>query len=177
MFVFALRIDGHDHGLRTEFPREFGNQLRAVDGSRIHRDFVRPGLNHGARFLSGEDSAAGRERNREFCRDAPDGVEERRTAISRSPDVEHDQLIGAFTVVTSGEFGGIAGVAKTGEIYAFHYAAAVGIEARNDASGESHAASLTKLRRSCAPAAPLFSGWNCTPKRLPRSMAATNSQP
>ena len=36
----------------------------------------------------------------------------------------------------------------------------------------------TKLRmRSCSPTSPDFSGWNWTPKTLPRSTAAANGAP
>ena len=36
---------------------------------------------------------------------------------------------------------------------------------------------LRKLSRSFAPGAPLFSGWNCTPKIFAVSRTAVNSRP
>ena len=46
-----------------------------------------------------------------------------------------------------------------------------------DGGQEDHAARRTKFRSSASPSGPDFSGWNCTPKTLPRPTTLANSLP
>src|SRR5208282_2231495 len=97
--------------------------------------------------------------------------------VARGSDVQDDQFIGAFRVVARGKFHGIARIAQSFEVHAFHDADAVGIQAGNNAMRQAHAGSLKKFSRSFAPGAPLFSGWNCTPRILRCSTTAMNARP
>ena len=116
------------------------------------------------------------------------GFQKCRAAIARCGDVEHDEFVGALGVVARGERDRIASVAQADKVDAFDDAFAVGIEAGNDAASEAHAMLMRRcLKKFCssrAPAAPLFSGWNCAAKiivvrrrrriRVPCSQVATS---
>ena len=106
-------------------------------------------------------------------RGAAHSVEQSLAAFVRGCDVEQNDFVGAFARVACGELGGIAGVDEIDELHALDDAAGVDVETGDDAFGQ-HAApdDSRKLRRICRPVAPDFSGWNCTPKTLPRSTAA-----
>ena len=54
-------------------------------------------------------------------------------ALVRGGDVEEDELVGALGVVALGQLDGVAGVADVDEVRALDDAAAVDVEARDDA--------------------------------------------
>src|SRR5262249_42546092 len=89
---------------------------------------------------------------------AANGFEEGGAIVACGGDVEDNEFVGAFGVVARGEFHGITGVAQAFEMDSFDDAGAVGVETRNDAARETHAAASRKFCRTCAPAAALFSG-------------------
>src|SRR5262249_6045327 len=111
--------------------------------------------------------AADRERNREPLGDARDKVDERRAILERRGDVEEHELVRAGVRVRAAELDGIADVAEPDEVHALDDAPARDVEA-GDQTRERH-----RLSRKRAPAAPLFSGWNCTPVNEPHSATAT----
>ena len=74
------------------------------------------------------------------------GLNEGWAIIARSGDIEHHQFIGALRVVARGKFDRVAGVAQAFEMYAFHDAGAVCVQAGNDAASEAHPASQEILR-------------------------------
>src|SRR5213075_407323 len=71
-------------------------------------------------------------------------------------DVEEDELVRPRVRVGGSELDRFADVAQGGEAHALHDASVRDVEARDQAR-ERH------ISRKRAPAAPLFSGWNCTP--------------
>ena len=155
---FTLCIDSQHHGLRAEFSGKFAKQFGVLDGGGVYGDFVGAGAHDGARLFEGADPAAGGQGNGELLGGAADGFKEGGAVVARGGDVEDHEFVGALGVVAGGEFDGIAGVAEAFKVNAFDDAGAVGVEARNEAVGEAHAAARRKLFRTCAPAAPLFSG-------------------
>ena len=86
--------------------------------------------------------------------------------VDRRGDVEEHELVRARVGVRGAELDGIADVAQLAELDALDDAAARDVEAR-DQTRERHCS------RKRAPAAPLFSGWNCTPVNAPSSTTAT----
>ena len=76
--------------------------------------------------------------------------------VDRRRDVEEHELVGAGVRVRGAELDRVADVAQALELDALDDAAARDVEARDQAR-ERHRS------RKRAPAAPLFSGWNCTP--------------
>ena len=108
-------------------------------------------------------------------------VDERAALLERRRDVEEHELVGARVGVRAAELDRVADVAQPVEVDALDDAAARDVEAR-DQTRERHSDS-----RKRAPAAPLFSGWNCTPMNdaalarrrrcLPTSRSRTASRP
>ena len=88
-------------------------------------------------------------------------------------DIEQDDLVGAARRCGAGQLGGVAGVAQIAEAYALDDAPSVDIETGDDALAQ-HVQKRSRIER---PASPDFSGWNCTPQRLPRSTTALNGPP
>ena len=80
----------------------------------------------------------------------------------RRLDVEEDELVGAGVGVRRAELDRVADVAQALEANALDDAAAGDVQA-GDQARERHRS------RKRAPARPLFSGWNCTPRKLPDS--------
>src|SRR5712692_9167353 len=162
MVAGALRIDRHDNGLRAKLSRQFGYEFGTFRRGGVHGDFVCPGAYHGAAVFERSNAATGGQRNCQFRGNAADGFEESWAAVARGGDVEDDQFVGAFGVVTRRQRDGITGITQSDEVDTLDDAFTVGIEARNNAVREAHAARLRKFRRTRAPESPLFSGWNCT---------------
>ena len=84
-------------------------------------------------------------------------------SLERRGDVEEHELVRAGVGVRAAELDRVADVAEPDEVHALDDAAARDVEA-GDQTRERHSDS-----RKRAPAAPLFSGWNCTPVNEPDS--------
>jgi len=107
------------------------------------------------------DAAAGRQRNRQLGGDAANGFKECGAVVARRGDIQNDEFVSAFEVVTRRERGWISGIAQIDELHAFDDALSVGVQARNDAVRKAHGllpARRTKFESTCAPAGPDFSG-------------------
>src|SRR5439155_13803888 len=87
--------------------------------------------------------------------------------LERCGDVEEHELVRTGVGVRAAELDRVADVAQADEVDALDDASAGDVEAR-DQTRERHSDS-----RKRAPAAPLFSGWNCTPVNEPCCAAAT----
>src|SRR5579872_2691333 len=125
-----------------------------------------------ASILHAANPAADRQRNENLASRACHHVDHDLARVAGRGDVQKHQLVGALLVVARGEFHRIARVAQPDEIHSLHHASAGDVETRNDALHEH-----TKFRTICNPAAPDFSGWNCTALMFPRSITAANSTP
>src|SRR5581483_6075523 len=99
------------------------------------------------------------ERDLQLLRRPADQLQQRSAALQRGGDVEEDELVRAQLRVARGEL----------DPDALDDAAAGDVEAGDHALLDH----LRTFSSSRAPAAPLRSGWNCTPARGPRSTAAT----
>src|SRR5580704_9687849 len=148
-----------------------------MDGRGVYGDFIRAGAYYSSSVVQGANSAARGERDCELGGYPADRFQEGGSAVARGGDIQDDQFIGAFGVVTSRQSDGIASVAQANKIHAFDDASPVGIEAGNDPMSEGHATSLRKFCSNRAPAGPLFSGWNWTALMLWLSRTAMNSEP
>ena len=84
------------------------------------------------------DAAADGERDEDLLRAAADHLHGGRAALVGGGDVEEGQLVGALGVVEPGQLDGVTGVAELLEVHALDDAAAVDVEARDDADREAH---------------------------------------
>ncbi len=105
-------------------------------------------------------------------RDATHEVDERRAVLERRLHVEEDELVRALGRVRGAELDGVADVAQSLELHALDDTAAGDVEARDQARERHRTSSSTRCRYR-APAAPLFSGWNWTPRKDPARASAT----
>src|SRR5439155_471066 len=104
--------------------------------------------------------------DRDVLGDASRDVERRSARLDRRVDVEEHELVGARVRVRRAELDGIADVAELRKADALDDAAVSHVEAR-DQTRERHRS------RKREPAAPLFSGWNWTPRNDSYSATAT----
>ena len=158
-------IGEHDR-LRAEPLGERGQELGPRQRRRVDRDLVRAGLEQRLGVGDRADAAADRERDRQPLGHPADEADERLAPLDRRGDVEEDELVRAGVRVRLAELDRVADVAQPLEAHALDDAAAGDVQA-GDQAGERHRS------RKRAPARPLFSGWNCTPRKLPDSAAAT----
>src|SRR5262249_20768484 len=123
------------------------------------------------------DAAACGERNCESFCDAADGFKESWAIVAGGGDIEDDEFVRSFGVIAGGELDRVASIAQTFEVHSFDDACAVGVQAGNNAMREAHVAARRKFSRARAPAAPLFSGWNCAAKMLFVSRTEAKARP
>src|SRR3954447_13674901 len=161
-------IDRDDDGLRPERLRKLLDQRRAGERRGVHADLVRTCLQHGVGVLERADAAPEGEWDRDLLGDACGDVHGSDTRVDRRGDVEEDELVGARLRVGSAELHWMADIAKPLEPNSLDDAAVRDVEAR-DQTRERHCSS-----RKRAPAGPLFSGWNCTPRNAPCATTATS---
>src|SRR5581483_3464770 len=127
------------------------------------------GLEHRDGIARRADAAADGERDRHAFGDARGDVDRGAAAFDRRRHVEEDELVRSGLGVRAAELDRVADVPQAAEAHALHHPPGGDVEAR-DQTRERHRS------RKRAPAAPLFSGWNCTPRKEPCStIAATPS--
>src|SRR3954447_16265206 len=161
-------IDRDDDRLRPERLRKLLDQRRAGERRRIHAHLVRTCFQHGAGALERANAAPEGEWNRDLLSQACSDVHGSDARVDGRGDVEEDELVGACLRVGSAELDGITDVAKPLEPNSLDDTTVRDVEARNQ-TRERHCSS-----RKRAPAGPLFSGWNCTPRNAPCSTTATS---
>ena len=166
----ALGVDRDNGGLRAEAIRDLRDEFGIADGGGVNADFIGACVEDRGSVVESANAAAHGERNEEAMSGLANHGKKRGAIFVSGSDVEEDDLVGSSSAVRKGKFGGLAGIAQCGELHAFHDAAVFDIKARDDAFGQ-HGRSQ-KFLRMVMPMVEDFSGWNWTPKRLPRSMAA-----
>src|SRR6266550_2989866 len=158
VIAIALCINRQNDGLRAKLARKLGDQRMMRNSGRVDRDLVCAGPHHGTPVFKRSNATARRERNGKLCRDTPNGRQESRTAVARSRNIEHHELVRAFLVVPRRKSHRIARITQPDKVHAPYHARPCGIQTRNDAMSEAHAADLKKLSSRREPASPLFSG-------------------
>src|SRR5437870_3794763 len=113
--AMPLCINRQNDGLRAKLARKLGDQFRARDGGRVDRDLVCAGPHHGTPVFKRSNATARRERNGKLCRDTPNGRQESRTAVARSRNIEHHELVRAFLVVPRRKSHRIARITRSEE--------------------------------------------------------------
>ena len=159
-------IDRDDDGLRAEPSGELAQQLGSLERSAVHEILSAPASSRAARVGDRAYAASDGERDRETIGNPRDELDERIAPVERRLDVEVDELVRARVGVQRTELDRVADLGQALEAHALDDASGRDIEARDQAR-ERH-----RSRRR-APAAPLFSGWNWTPRKLPASAIAT----
>src|ERR1700674_988469 len=92
----ALGVDGDDDALRSELPRTLGDQLRALHGGRLDRDFVGTGAEQGADLVDLANAAADGEWDEDGASRSFDNVDQGGALLWGGLDVEEDELIRAL---------------------------------------------------------------------------------
>ena len=158
-------VNGDHHRLGSEALGELGDEVRVREGRRINGDPVGAGFDDGRGVGDAAHSPAHGEGDGQHVGDVTDHAEQRGRVVGGGRDVEKDQLVGTTRGVVRGEFDGVTDVAQRHEGNALHHPAVAHVEAGNQA--------LVRHRSNQArPTGPLFSGWNCTPRKEPASTAA-----
>ncbi|SRR5712692_6987581 len=127
----------------------------------VYGQLIGAGAEDRAALIDRGDAATRRERDRQLGGDAANCFEKCGAMVARRGDIEDDEFVSAFDVVTRRERGWISGIAQIDELHALDDALTVGVQARNDAVREAHGflpARRTKFESTCAPAGPDFSG-------------------
>ena len=71
----ALGVDGKHDALGAESGGTLGDQIGSLDGGRVHRDFVRPGPQHGAHVGNRANPAPDGEWNEHVLRGPANDIE------------------------------------------------------------------------------------------------------
>ena len=159
--VAVRRVDGDDDRLRAEARRELAHELRTLERRAVHRDLVRARLEERLGVGDRANASPDGERDRELVGDAGDEGEQRGPTLDRRLHVEVDELVGTRIRVRDAELD--RDRRRRGSPWK-----------RTPLTTRPPATSRHGIRRGRgiaarkrAPAAPLFSGWNWTPTKLP----------
>ena len=134
----GLGVDRDDDALAAEAAGALADKGGVGNGGGVNRDFVGARLQHQAHVGGGTDAATDGEGDEDCVRGAAHHAENGVALLVRGGDIEEDQLVDALAVVESSEFDGVAGVAQIDEGDALDDAAAVDVEAGDDALGQRH---------------------------------------
>src|SRR3989441_2004000 len=139
-----LRVNGDNDRLAAISLRQRGDELRMRERCRVQADFVGARLHRRCRVGFRPDSTADRKRDEQLARDRANRAGERAPRFERRRDVEDDQLVDPFDVVTTRELRGIAGGSQPFEVDALDDLAVTHVETGDDALRE-HEQKLEKL--------------------------------
>ena len=138
-FISRSCVNRHNDALRTELGRKVAYEFNALDGRSVDGDLVRSCTQETHRVGDRAHSAPDREGYEHLLRRSGDDVDHCRALFCRGGDVEKDDLVGPFLVVSERELCGVTRVAESLEPHALYDPAAFHVEAR-DHSHRSHAA-------------------------------------
>ena len=110
--------------------------LRVGDGGGVEGGLVGAGLEETANVVLAADAAADGEGDEDVVGGAADHVVDGLALVGRGGYVKEHQLVGLLLAVEAGKLDGVAGVAEVDEGDAFDDAAAVDVEAGDDAFGK-----------------------------------------
>jgi hypothetical protein len=125
-------VDGHHHALRSKAFCGGIDEIRVIEGSRIHAYLVGPGKKHGPDIGNLADAPANSQRHEtgigRFLHDLPHGG----TALMGGSDIEENKFIGSLGIIGPRTFNRVASVTDILELGAFHNTSSVDVKARDD---------------------------------------------
>ena len=130
---FGVDVD-HD-ALAAEAAGGLADELRVAAGRRVDRDLVAAGVQQCADVVDGADAAADGQGHEDHLGRPADHVEDDVAALVAGGDIEEDQLVGPFLLVTRGHLDRIAGVAEVEEVRSLDDPAPVHVKAGNHPFG------------------------------------------
>jgi len=128
-----LCVNGNDDTLATETLRCRSNGLGILNRRRIQRHLIGSCHQQTTNILDAANTAADRQRHETTLRRARDDVEEDVTVLVGGRDVEEDEFIRSFFVVSLRNLNGVTCVAKFYEMDALDNPSCFYVETRNDA--------------------------------------------
>jgi hypothetical protein len=128
-----LRVDGDKDRLAAVALGERRDERRIRQRGRVQTDFVRAGLNGRDSVRFGSDSAADGQRDEQLARDGADRVGECPAPLEGRCNVEDDEFVDAFRVVTPRELGRVPRRPQPFEVDPFDDESVAHVEAGDDA--------------------------------------------
>jgi hypothetical protein len=125
-----------------------------VERGGVQADLLGARINRGRRIVFGSNAAANGQGNEDAFRHGRHRLGERAPPFEGRRDVEDDDLVDAFLVISLGELGRIAGVAQTFEIDALDDLPVPDVEAGDDSFRQHRENSSTHAN----PRRPIFPG-------------------
>src|SRR5690554_4932150 len=133
-----LDVDSHHDALAAEALGGFAYKLGIGNGGGIDRDFVGPGIEHGADIVTGSDAAPNSERNEDFAGNALNHFYRRGAVFMTGGDIEKGDFVGTLHVVALRNFNGVSGITNADKIDALDHTAGIDIKAGNNTLGQTH---------------------------------------
>jgi hypothetical protein len=130
------RVNREHHGLCAEFHAQLGNQFGTPYGRGIDRDLVGAAGQDAARIRYRAYAAAHRQWDKDLARGSRHHSRHDLARVARGGDVQEDQFVGAFLVVTIRQLDRVPGIAQVHEVNALNHTAAGDVQARDDTLGE-----------------------------------------
>ena len=132
------RINGHGDPFRTKPLCGLPDQRRTLDRRTVHGDPVRPGGKQQLHIRRPGYAAADGQGHFDDPGDVFDPFEPRLAVFEGGGNIEHRQLIGAFPLIESGIFHGVAGIPQPGKVNSLDHTAILHVEAWHDLNGCHH---------------------------------------
>src|SRR5258706_3205559 len=129
-------VDGDHDRLAPVSAGERRDELGMRERGGVEAHLVGSGVHGPGRIVLGAYSAAYGEGDEELASDGANRVGERPSTLEGGGDVENDQLVDSFAIVTTSELRRIAGAPKPLEIDPLDDQAVTDVEAGDDPLGE-----------------------------------------
>lgn len=127
-----LGINSNNDALIADFCRCFGDEIRIVDGRRIHADFVGAGIKQTPNIGNATDTSTNGQRNEHLRGTGLDDIEDDVALIARCSNVEKSDLVGPLLIVATGDLDRIASIPKIDKIGALDDPPSGDVKTRND---------------------------------------------
>src|SRR5262245_658135 len=130
--VGSFGVDRDDDALAAKYFGGLGNEVRAIDGPGIDRNFISPGLEKPSDIFDFVDSSSHRERHENLLCGARNHVQNDLTVLVGGSNVEETEFVCTLAIVYTGNFNGVPCIPELQELYPFDDAPGLDVETRDD---------------------------------------------
>ena len=130
------RVDRHHDRLPAKVRSKLADQFPGLDGRRVDRDLVGAGGKKPSGIVERPHPAAHCEWDKQSSPDLMHRIHQSGPPLARGRNIQQDEFVRPFLVVSLGQFAGVAGVPQVHKADAFHHAPVFAVETWDDAFGE-----------------------------------------
>ena len=120
------------------FSDALSDKFRIKNRRTVNTDFIGAGIEHATNIFRRANAAANGQGDKYLTGNLFDNMDDGIAVVMRRGNVQKGYFVGAFSVITPGNFHRVAGIANIDEFYAFDDSTVIDIQAGNNTFSQTH---------------------------------------